>query len=473
MGRKKGRQAGAFESKAQNRAHRLLLKERAHEADAHRNPVRRGYHRDAANVAGPAPQQRGDKWSSIFAKTSAADAGAASSQRATVGLSQLRALLNERQLEDRVVDRQQRVRLYQSRIRDRPPEATAPPARATEGDERHEAGWMLFEGDRPAVEAVPSLQNLAARALGPWLPTYVAACGQEFVREALQSASSHVIAEASAALAASDMTTTDGSVKALAGAGMAEGLALRGGLAATASEEDTDEDARPLTDEGLLSLCPRMQAQQDSMLKSRGLCWETIDFDLAIRRSGCFHLRRLELVDVPLRNPFSADVGGVSLSALRRVLRSCSGLTHLSLAGSFHNHDDVSYRDDENVEHLLCGSRRPSPRAVEAAARRLRKESESALLLRQIAFHAHDEDREDEDVTVVEGILDLRPELRVLDLSRCPWVTPSMILRTMVDEGPEAAPLLNVRGCPGISRALLEEWQCLGNVSDERQRRSQ
>mmetsp|Transcript_11180 Transcript_11180/g.26103 ORF Transcript_11180/g.26103 Transcript_11180/m.26103 type:complete len:166 (+) Transcript_11180:506-1003(+) len=165
MGRKKGKQAGAFDSKAQNRQYRLTLRERTEEAEKfYRNPVTSGYHRDCAqqklNTNGHCP--RDDKWSAIFKKTRAQETSPPERAGRRVSLHHLRALLSERQLEDRTLSRQERLRIYRSRLSTIQPDVHAS---KTICDERHQPGWMLYqehkdEDDEPAV---PSLQTLAAR----------------------------------------------------------------------------------------------------------------------------------------------------------------------------------------------------------------------------------------------------------------------------------------------------------------------
>ena len=164
MGRKKGRQAGAFDSKAQNRQFRLTLRERTEEAEKYyRNPVTSGYHRDSAqqkiSTNGRQNCPRDDKWSTIFAQEKSPPGRAGR----RVSLHHLRALLSERQLEDRTLGRQERLRLYRSRLSAIHPKLAH--ASRPLCDERHQPGWMLYHGAQGQTRrpAVPSLQTLAAR----------------------------------------------------------------------------------------------------------------------------------------------------------------------------------------------------------------------------------------------------------------------------------------------------------------------
>jgi len=167
MGRKKGKQAGAHDSKAQNRQYRLTLMERM--GEVHRNPVPLGYHRESAaqkkfntNESQNCPNANRDKWSSIFSKTQeSSQPGGRAGRR--VSLYHLRALLSERQLQDRTLGRQERLRIYRSRLSTFHPKLTH--ASRPICDERHQPGWMLYHERKvkDGEPAVPSLQTLAAR----------------------------------------------------------------------------------------------------------------------------------------------------------------------------------------------------------------------------------------------------------------------------------------------------------------------
>ena len=603
MGRKKGKQSGEFQSKSQSALHRrTLYVDHASEADRYRNPT------TTSGVLGSGHGYRassGDKWSSIFTSSSSSPSSrsaggrdaiddarrdiddalplsAASAAMTTTtttttaaGLSRLRRLLEERVIEDRLLDRRTRLRLQRSRM---PPPEFSPPRDSGGGDDgggggggdggHHEAGWLLSHdcdddddddapsrrrtteeggGRRDAV--VPSLQILAARALGPHLPAYCTSWGSDSVGGSLQSLSGDVLSELSVSLASASTTTapsdvgdratrmfvptTNGAVRALARSGVATGLVLRGAplrprpppdddddddddiddatMEEGGEDEDDGDDAGWLSDGGLLALCPRISPAahrddrrgdppldddrdapredrrqgQDGPAKSSPLSsrddddddddghWETLDFDsgLDCRMSGCFRLRRLELIGVPLAwsssSPSSTSTsrrrpggGGISVRTLRAVLRSCSSLTHLSLAGCFCNWEDVvgggrpsSSSDaaavgggpEDDVGVLLCGSRSLASltRSVVALGRLDGDDDdgggggEIAHLLPRLMPHDGVFRRENLDGwrgdVVVPGLDELLPELRVLDVSHCGWVTPGTIVRYLLN----------------------------------------
>lgn len=161
---------------------------------------------------------------------------------------------------------------------------------------------------------------LLHRCLGRLLPFYVASCGQHFVAESLMSVSSQIMTEISVSLAEHGVLLTDGVVQCLAGC--AEGLVLDGSSQGC-EENPGDDSTQPLSDAGFLSLCPRIQPESSID------CWEGIDYECA-SSTGCFHLRRLELIDCQ-----------ISFEALHTVLRCCSNLTHLGLSGCFNDLPDA------------------------------------------------------------------------------------------------------------------------------------
>ena len=140
MGRKKGKQSGEFQSKSQSALHRrTMYVDHASEADQYRNPT------TTSGVLGSGRGYRassGDKWSSIFTSSSSSPssrsaggrdaiddarrdiddalplhaASAATTTTTAAGLSRLRRLLEERMIEDRLLDRRTRLRLQRSRM---------------------------------------------------------------------------------------------------------------------------------------------------------------------------------------------------------------------------------------------------------------------------------------------------------------------------------------------------------------------
>jgi len=531
MGRKKGRQAGEFQSKSQHAVHRhTVYVDHASEANHSRNPLLmadlgRGHgYRNASprnnGVGGSGYWHSngngyggGDKWSSIFSSSRSGhthaqipDSSGSDASRATMGLSRLRFLLEERRVEDRVHDRQHRLRLQRSRIIEAGASSRSnntqqlSTSKNNSKEDRHEPGWLLTyptgnDSEKVDMEPnhtlqststddselsmktneIPSLQNLAARTLGPLLPMYAAACGNHFVGESLKSVSSSVLSELATSLAMSDWSsenngntmfaTTDGAVKAMVHSGAATGLVLRGAPLyplndnSKSQKDETDDDTRWLSDNGLLSLCPRIlpisidsdgdtgsnrnlpSNEDDDSSQDH---WESLDFDMGLnsRMAGCFHLKRLELIDIPLqRETSSFSSGGISLQALRAVLRSCSGITHLSLSGSFYNWEDGEYSpaslasdvgDSDNISMFLCGTQSLTSLAHSIKMLgKLRNGEEAMHLIPKLLFHQMFEENIDQR-NEISGLDTLLPELRVLDVSHCSWVQPGMIIKLLL-----------------------------------------
>ena len=503
MGRKKGKQSGNFHRKKLNAEHHhKLYTENASEANYYRNPVSRcvlgkglGY-RNAVAASNDSVgrwdskgrRSNGDKWSSIFTNRSPTERVTSINTRSRhdQGLAHLRHLLEDRRTEDRFHDRQFRLAVQRSRIRDArsdyPDAITNDSANNSASaslkaqqnscrKERNEPGWIISQRDDVIGECeqqassskqdnshhysnidymdkqqhegqhrVPSLQSLAARVLGPLLPIYVAACGHDFIGECLKSASPEILAQLSIALAKSSMdyernreetiyATTDGVVKALVHSGLASGLVLKGAPLVCTNDVDTIEvendkiDTRWLSDHGLLALCPRLLPQMNVSNDAYNDDWETLDVDLDLtsRMAGCFHLKRLELIDIPLCK--IAAQGGISLRALRHVFQSCPGITHLSLSGCFYNWADMgSMRQaSEDVSLLVCGTELISQTSA----------GSNDIHISELGHfdpgYGCEQTREK-----ILGLHQLLPELQVIDLSHCSWVTPMMILRFLL-----------------------------------------
>ena len=150
--------------------------------------------------------------------------------------------------------------------------------------------------------------------------------------------------------------------------------------------------------------------------------------------AGCFYLKRLELIDIPLRQHGSSrSSSGISLDALRTVLRSCSGITYLSLSGCFYNWEDMECLpvggEANDISMLLSGNQSISSlvKSVENFSK-LRGNTEGANHLIPQLFHEMFQEnagRENE----IPGLDVLLPELQVLDISRCSWVTSGMLVQ--------------------------------------------
>jgi len=493
MGRNKGKQCGEFDRKCQNAHHRhTVYIDRVSEANRYRNPMQIGsgqgyrndapcsnnniidrssgyWHRDGSSYGG------GDKWSSIFSSSNRSSTSSTSIQSssrsivaATMGLSHLRHLLEDRQIEDRVHDRQHRLRLQRSRLliesynNDIMQKSTS----TKSIEDRHEAGWLLsYDKDQTqqnTTNSIPSLQKLATQQLGPILPIYCASLGNEFVGEALKSVSADILSQLSISLAKNNYHPTDGVVKALAHSGVLSEVVLRGAPLPSLSdgtsdhdEEECNDDARWLGDSGILSLCPKILPTEnidgdispsidyDSDTSSHEHDdWERIDFDIGLntRMTGCFHLKRLELIDIPLRQYSSGEShlrGGISIQALREVLRSCSNITHLSLSGCFMNWEteclsSVLPEESDKINMFLGGN--PSLTSLTQSIKTLGKlnqsDSEVKHLLPQLLFHQMFENNDKQNG--ISGLADLLPELEVLDLSDCSWISPVMMIQFLL-----------------------------------------
>ena len=341
MGHKKGKQAGQFSNKKANSLHRFTLNEYASEADKFRNPVRNTFRAEDEDVGRWRQDGSGlggrDKWSTLFSSKTSSSTNASSqsnalsnSQSATgrrvAHLRFLNELIEERRVADRIDDRQLRLRLQRQRMRKFHHEEGYDncTSNATSSGERHEPGWLLTHDmskhdkqDSDNNNKILTLQALAAQRLGPLLPMYVAACGHEYVGNALQSVSSDVLCEISIALANSTQTITDGVIKSLVHSGVASRLVLKGtgtpleddcNNRNEGNRDDDDDDAHLLSDVGILSICPRIQSNDhvgnnapfsDSDDDSSSCDnWETIVHDIAT--VGCIRLTRLELIDIQI-----------------------------------------------------------------------------------------------------------------------------------------------------------------------------
>ena len=504
MGHKKGKQAGEFSNKRANSLHRYLLNDYISEADEFRNPVRSTFraedlgrwHKDGTGVGGR------DKWSTLFSKSSSSSYSSSSqtnnarlssiNNSAAVGrrLAHLRFLLEERRLEDRIDDRQLRLRLQRQRMQNvHNADRDYCCANDVPDKERNEIGWLLRQHDdninihKPGKDnSIPTLQTLAAQRLGPLLPMYVAACGHEYVGNALQSVSSDILCETSIALASStEATITDGVLKALIHSGVASRLVLKGTETPFDDDEctkiddcdrdDADEDdIHLLSDVGLLSIIPRIQPisdkgqlddndneNEDSSYDN----WETVVHD--ITTVGCIHLTRLELIDIPLHSgTSSSSSGGISVDALRHVLKSCPGITHLSLSGCFSNwHQNtvlIDQADDLNM--LICGSF--SATNVLNFMQQVKNANGDPEV---VMSHFSDHFRSYEGDSVL-GLDDMLPDLNVLDLSYCSFLTADALKlfllkykqRASVKQTNTTIRHVNILGCDSLVSPSFLNW---------------
>lgn len=542
MGRKKGKQSGDFPSKSQYALHRhTLYVDHASEANRYRNPASSssnvlgrglGYRNTDCNDFGGGGYWHangtsyggGDKWSNLFSSSSQTNRNTTCSsarrqlavpgtnpisptgenvnhRRSTttiMGLSRLRSLLEERRVEDRLYDREHRLRLQRSRLFmvDSHSGTTSTSARDAYAisnssiggivdqfrEDRHEPGWLLsyhhdtkqqsLQPSQPSEgsitkNSIPSLQTLAAQTLGPVLPLYCAACGSEFVGKSLKSISAEILSELTISLANNhleDWTSpfmTNGVVRAIMYSGMATGMVVRGGGWTPHCNLDMsaeDEDMKWLSDDGLLSLCPRILpvghsrnnaldhdddvSNSSESNHSSWEHWEVTDFDIGLnsRMLGCFHLKRLELIDIPLMHdmstsPSPSSSGGITVQALWTLLRSCSSVTHLSLSGCFGNWEEAAMCDIEGIDVFLGGNQSISSlsRCIDILGKRHGNDVDvGEFLLPYLDFHQIFEESTDER-NVIPALNSSLPDLTVLDVSHCGWVAPEMIIRLILN----------------------------------------
>lgn len=388
MGNKgKGRQSGGMGFKSQRAVHVHEIREQQAQAVRWtRQETANSYSRADNNNDPRPPQQR--------------------RPRRLVRLSQLTGVLRERQFEEAWNLRQRRQRagfVPQQRSAAVRPEDVKPAADGT--SEVHPPGWIVNHGRRPdddgsdepdSPPVPPNLQSRCLRVFARYICEYLAAMGRDDLHAAMSLLPGESLTELSVLLSNGGGGGIDDDLAVVLGSHPhVRSLCLR--AAPCGDGEDANRvtgTARTLTDRGLSELIPHLTVQeQDEVLD----CWEDDDDDddndgdddgrpygvrartstsrspwapactpEVLQTRGCsLRLRRLELLQC---QHLSSDV-------VMRLLEKCSGVTHLSLAGSFVGGADGGGGGVEVVERL-------------------------PLVL---------------------------PNLQVLDLTRCPWVTPTLL----------------------------------------------
>jgi hypothetical protein len=150
-------------------------------------------------------------------------------------------------------------------------------------------------------------------------------------------------------------------------------------------------------------------------------------------------LKRLELIDIPLWQDASSrslSSGGITIQALWSLLRSCSGITHLSLSGCFDNWEDVATSEREDIGVFLGGNQSLSSlsHCIEIMGKRHGKDDDAGVhnLLPCLDFYNVFEEITD-GRSLIPAINSMLPDLRVLDVSHCGWVTPEMVVRLLLN----------------------------------------
>eukprot|EP00550_Attheya_septentrionalis_P004553 CAMPEP_0198287616 /NCGR_PEP_ID=MMETSP1449-20131203/6364_1 /TAXON_ID=420275 /ORGANISM="Attheya septentrionalis, Strain CCMP2084" /LENGTH=443 /DNA_ID=CAMNT_0043985587 /DNA_START=82 /DNA_END=1413 /DNA_ORIENTATION=- len=418
MGRKKGKQCGSFGSKAMRAAHLWEVEERVSEART----------RSRNTKSERTPNEKRVK--------------------STVNLNLLRGMLNERRIEDRMEDRQQRLQRTHVRVTG---SCSSSPAASflrrrqalnrelcVEPAPRHETGWMIQTEQRSTDDGrsqlVPSLQTLCIKTLGPVLHEYLNGFGKNVLHGILGSLPAPILASLSVACSATPtVPMTNDLATVLAQHNHVEQLCLRATPPASHNnmnysselnvEEDDDEyfeiaKNSTITDQGILTLIPRLGNRRRRPPDSWE-DWEEYANDSVVE--GCAVLVRLELVGLRC----------VSVHTLYTLFKNTASLTHLSLAGSHFptfSEYEVKATDDE------------IPLCLEGPDE----------LLYQLPI--------------------ILTNLHVLDLSHCLWLTDTVLvtfiqhLRSAFGEEAEGPPniylvlhTIHVAGCTSLSQTVCDQ----------------
>lgn len=318
MGRKKGKQGGQSGYKSKHAAIQSDINQIVSE---HRHYSTR---------------KNGDAWSSVDNTKPLSS----SRPRITANVNQLRGLIRERVMEDRLRDANYR-------------RATAnPPSRRIEEEDIKiteeitlmDPGWMIDYNHQEAMAGIEprknemslcSLDTLSMRSLAPVLNEYIVACGCECIHERISTLPSHVISSLSVIC----KNVTDDTAYVLGSHTHIDRLVLNASPRDLYHSDDIEDDASAntteerLTTKGLLAMAllhapsfieEEGDSQQNVVIDS----WEDVNLHQEYERSPDeWNLRRLEL-----RN-FNAE------TAIEFVgfLRQCSMLTHMSLGKSLNS----------------------------------------------------------------------------------------------------------------------------------------
>jgi hypothetical protein len=434
MGRKKGKQSGSFGSKLNRSKYLTEILQQQYE---NRTQGQLNKRRADSIVGAPLRSFSSSSSSPYIPSTHSASV---SKPRNAINLNQLRGLIRERILEDRVLDaNQRRARLFStstgrsSSQRDKEVEDNRQRNRDQQQWEslRNEirmihAGWLLTYDHRAALAGIESkLSMVAVQSLERWtinvlasvMREYVDACGVDYMHGRVAELPGYVIAK----LSSKCRDVTDDIAYILGHHPHVERLALNGSddmyqscsLLEDEYEVESSESLMKFTTKGLYCMinaendtCYVEECKDmDEVIES----WETLSFHeekdsyslsnrLLLKSSKEIWSNNLERLE--LRSFHATDS-----KEFIGFLMKCSKLTHLSLAYSLNS---------------ITGPR--------------------VLLLH--------------DLTLGKGtktILDVLPRLQVLDLHGCQWLHLDLLKefmdRIMRSSSPNSLELICIGGC--------------------------
>jgi hypothetical protein len=315
-------------------------------------------------------------------------------------LGQLKGILRERQYEESLdlMERRRRAGFVPPRSKVH----TADDATILARLEEHPPGWILNGGGKkdPSTQkqslssmVVESLERKCIQVLSRCIMEYLEAMGREDLHAALSLLPPDTLAELSIAVSKGNGISND-LAYCIGKHAHVEELSLRSNMKIGC------ETNNYLTDEGLLELVPRLpsKAQCDDGSETIVDDWEDACNDwsdetmLDTRPAAAaavpvvVDVLHLDGVNVGLKRLELIDCLYLSSKAIMALLQKCACITHLSLAGSIQVIDD--------------------------------------------------------GMEVIRALPELLPDLQVLDVTRCSWVTGDLLaqMRDAYERGPTSGP---------------------------------
>lgn len=382
MGRKKGKQGGEFGFKSKHAAFTSDIHQIVSE---HRNSSRRKHASTAGN-------------NNLSSQISFQSSFSSSRPRLSANVNQLRGLLRERIMEERLRDATHRraTRMSMptnSQLRrtedktemiDEKLSPSVPPGWLIEYDHR-EALAGISQHSQKNETSLSSLEILSIRSLAQVLNEYIFACGAKYVRERISTLTSHTITSLSALCT----NVTDDTAYVLGGHAHVDCMVLNAPPRDLYQSDDIDDEnnskpGKVLTAKGLNAMILARSSSHNEPEETENEfsehrvvvdSWEDIQFHDEFNHSDKFGMQRLEL-----RN---FDTGDTATFA--SFLCQCSMLTHLSLNKSL-----------------------------------------NAITGPQILLNSIDSEEGDNHDILENGstksLLDILPKLKILDLSGCLWL---------------------------------------------------